>query len=149
MQWIAIKSISGSLSEELSALNNRVPFMLRLRAMYRLDNLRPSPDQFLEIGNIPVANEQPTGWADRVLREGRALLLVDGMDEIPDEKRDEAKEWLGWILDHYPGAWVLVTVRPSAVPRSWLRDYGFDELALLPMVSETAQFSSRNGTRQR
>ncbi|WP_406336191.1 NACHT domain-containing protein [Streptomyces sp. NBC_00203] len=133
MQWIAIKSISGSLSEELSALNNRVPFMLRLRAMYRLDNLRPSPDQFLEIGNIPVANEQPTGWADRVLREGRALLLVDGMDEIPDEKRDEAKEWLGWILDHYPGAWVLVTVRPSAVPRSWLRDYGFDELALLPM----------------
>lgn len=133
MQWIALKSVSGSLSEELSALNNRVPFVLRLRAMYRLENLRPSPSQFLDIGNIPVASDQPSGWADRVLREGRALLLVDGMDEIPDEKRDEAREWLGWILEHYPDVWVLVTVRPSAVPRAWLRDYGFDELMLMPM----------------
>ncbi|MER5914651.1 NACHT domain-containing protein [Streptomyces sp. NPDC001982] len=133
MQWLAIKSASGSLSGELSALNNRVPFILRLRAMYRLDNLRPSPSQFLGVGNIPIASDQPHGWADRVLRDGRALLLVDGMDEIPDEKRDEARAWLGWILDHYPNVWVLVTVRPSAVPPAWLRDYQFDELALLPM----------------
>ncbi|MFG3528073.1 NACHT domain-containing protein [Streptomyces sp. NPDC047917] len=133
MQWLAIKSASGGLSGELSVLNNRVPFILRLRAMYRLDNLHPSPSQFLGVGNILIASDQPNGWADRVLRDGRALLLVDGMDEIPDEKRDEAREWLGWILEHYPNVWVLVTVRPSAVPPAWLRDYHFDELALLPM----------------
>lgn len=136
MQWLAIKSISGSLSGDLAELNNRVPFILRLRAMYRLENLHPSPNEFLEIGNLPISSEQPAGWANRVLHEGRALLLVDGMDEIPDEKRHEAKEWLGWILNHYPKVWVLVTVRPSAVPRDWLSDYGFSELALLPMSSK-------------
>ncbi|MEU6402319.1 NACHT domain-containing protein [Streptomyces sp. NPDC046985] len=133
MQWIAIKSVSGSLSEDLGVLNNRVPFILRLRAMYRLDNLHPRPNQFLEIGNIPIADDQPSGWADRVLRGGRGLLLVDGMDEIPDEKRDEAKRWLGWVLQHYPNVWALVTVRPSAIPPAWLQDYEFDELALRPM----------------
>ncbi|WP_329287866.1 NACHT domain-containing protein [Streptomyces sp. NBC_01455] len=133
IQWIATKSISGALDGDLSALNGRIPFVLRLRAMFRLDKLRPNPSEFLQIGNIPIADDQPAGWADRVMREGRALLLVDGMDEIPDDSRSEAREWLGWMLEHYPRVWALVTVRPSAVPRDWLAEYGFRELILSPM----------------
>ncbi|WOX10287.1 NACHT domain-containing protein [Streptomyces sp. N50] len=133
IQWIATKSVAGALEGSLSSLNGRIPFVLRLRAMFRLDKLRPNPSEFLHIGSIPIADDQPIGWADRVMRDGRALLLVDGMDEIPDENRHEAREWLGWILEHYPTAWALVTVRPSAVPRNWLADYGFRELMLSPM----------------
>ncbi|MFJ4205774.1 NACHT domain-containing protein [Streptomyces sviceus] len=133
IQWIATKSVAGALEGDLSSLNGRIPFVLRLRAMFRLDKLRPKPSEFLHVGNIPIADDQPAGWADRVMRDGRALLLVDGMDEIPDENRHEAREWLGWILEHYPDVWVLVTVRPSAVPRDWLAEYGFRELLLSPM----------------
>ncbi|MFF7148023.1 NACHT domain-containing protein [Streptomyces jietaisiensis] len=133
IQWIATKAVTHSLDGPLSSLNGRVPFVLRLRAMFRLEKLRPKPSEFLYIGNIPIADDQPVGWADRALRDGRALLLVDGMDEIPEEHRHEAREWLGWLLEHYPHVWALVTVRPSAVPRGWLKEYGFRELVLSPM----------------
>ncbi|MEU9435832.1 NACHT domain-containing protein [Streptomyces sp. NPDC048252] len=133
IQWIATQSVSSGLKGDLSNLNGNIPFVLRLRAMFRKENLRPKPSDFLQIGNIPISDDQPAGWADRVLRDGRALLLIDGMDEIPEENRDEARDWLGWILEHYPQVWALVTVRPSAVPRDWLADYGFRELALSPM----------------
>lgn len=133
IQWLATKSVAGSFEKDLSPLNHCVPFVLRLRAMFRVGNLDPAPSQFLELDNSPIADSQPQGWAERVLRSGRALLLVDGMDEIPDRHRNQTREWLGRLLEHYPDTWALVTVRPSAVPHNWLEDYDFRNLTLSPM----------------
>lgn len=45
----------------------------------------------------------------RVLGQGRALLLLDGWDEIDDTQREHAHEWLGALLTHYPQTMVIVT----------------------------------------
>ncbi|MET9614531.1 NACHT domain-containing protein [Kitasatospora indigofera] len=133
LQWLAVHAAEGTLGDVLAGWNDRVPFVLRLRTMYRLRNLHPRPEEYLAMDSSPLAGAQPPGWADRVLRAGRAMLLVDGMDEIPQEERDEAQEWLAGVLGHYPGTLCVVTVRPSAVAGDWLGHLGFDELTLCPM----------------
>ncbi|GAA2745104.1 NACHT domain-containing protein [Kitasatospora cinereorecta] len=133
VQWLAVHAAAGTLGSDLAEWDHKVPFVLRLRSMYRLRNLSPRPAQFLEIDGSPLADAQPAGWAERVLRGGRALLLVDGLDEIPEDDRAEAEQWLAGLFRHYPDIRCLVTVRPSAVPADWLAHLAFDELALRPM----------------
>ncbi|GAA2779551.1 hypothetical protein GCM10010441_00240 [Kitasatospora paracochleata] len=133
VQWLAVHAAAGTLGPDLAEWDRRVPFVLRLRSLYRLRNLSPRPAEFLEVDGSPLADSQPAGWAERVLRGGRALLLVDGLDEIPEDDRAEAEQWLAGLFRHYPDIRCLVTVRPSAVPADWLAHLAFDELALRPM----------------
>ncbi|TQF04837.1 tetratricopeptide repeat protein [Kitasatospora acidiphila] len=133
LQWLAVNAVSGSLVGELAELNYRVPFLLRLRTMFQLRNLQPRPAEFLAMDRSPVAADQPPGWADRLFAAGRAILLVDGLDEIPQENRDEAGEWLADLLELYPNCFTLVTVRPTGVPADWLHRQRFEELMLCPM----------------
>lgn len=88
--------------------------------------------ELLAAGRVST-DGQPDGWARRVLEARRGLLLVDGLDEVPAEEREEARRWLCALLDRYPGTRCLATVRPNAVEERWLRGDGFAELTLLPM----------------
>ncbi|GAA1970479.1 tetratricopeptide repeat protein [Kitasatospora viridis] len=133
LQWLAVNAVSGNLVGELAELNYRVPFLLRLRTMFQLRNLQPLPSEFLAMDRSPVTDAQPAGWADRLFDAGRAILLVDGLDEIPQESRDEAGEWLADLLERYPNCFTLVTVRPTGVPADWLHRQRFEELMLCPM----------------
>jgi predicted NACHT family NTPase len=84
---------------------------------------------------------RPAGWAPRVLESGRAFLLIDGVDEIPQADRERTREWLHELLGAYPNARCVVTVRPSAVRDDYLRREGFTPLSLLPMGrNDTAAF---------
>ncbi|MFI9269474.1 tetratricopeptide repeat protein [Kitasatospora sp. NPDC052896] len=133
LQWLAVTAVSGGFAGELAELNHRVPFFLRLRTMLQLRNLSPRPAEFLAMDRSRVADGQPHGWAERLFESGRAVLLVDGLDEVPRQHREEAELWLAELLDDYPRVFTLVTVRPSAVPARWLRHLRFDELLLCPM----------------
>ena len=85
---------------------------------------------------LPFHATQPAGWTDRVLGQGRGLLLVDGLDEIPERDREHTRRWLRELLDAYPGNQWLVTSRPSAVREDWLAPDGFTELVLSPMTGD-------------
>lgn len=144
VQWLAVRSLAGTLGEELEYLNHRVPLVLQLRKLFRKGNLRPRPEEFLDLDDRMCAERQPPGWAHRVLRSGRAMLLVDGLDEVPTAQRDEALDWLEQLLGHYPKVWTIATVRPSAVPPGWLDHFGFEELSLCPMgVKDRGLFIER------
>jgi hypothetical protein len=68
------------------------------------------------------------------LRRGRSVLLVDGLDELPDERRREVREWLRELVIAFPRARFVVTTRPAAVAPGWLLDQGFTEVRLQPMT---------------
>jgi hypothetical protein len=131
MQWLAVTAARQIYDEQMTHLLGRVPFVLPLRRIAR-DGL-PSPDRFLHAVHSGLAGAQPHGWADRVLSAGRALLLVDGVDEIPADRREETRRWLRELTADFPGNLWLVTSRPSAVPENWLAGAGFTELSLSPM----------------
>ncbi len=144
VQWLAVSTAKKHLDERLLYLYGLVPFVLPLRTLTRGGAKLPTPDEFLSEVGCPLASVQPTGWFDRVLRSGRGLLLVDGIDEIPDGERQEARRWLRDLVATYPRNRWLVTSRPSAVREDWLVDDGFAELDLAPMSRDNvAEFVRR------
>ncbi|MFH9229294.1 NACHT domain-containing protein [Streptomyces lydicus] len=133
VQWLAVSCTKPPAETPLPHLYGRVPFVLPLRTLTRDGAALPTPERFLAAVGCPVAGSQPDGWTDRVLSSGRALLLVDGLDEIPDREREQARRWLRDLLDAFPDSQWLLTTRPSAVRDDWLAADGFDELTLAPM----------------
>ncbi|OMI38441.1 NACHT domain-containing protein [Streptomyces sparsogenes] len=132
VQWLAVCAARQEPPRGMEQLIGRVPFVLPLRTIARQDTL-PTPDRFLAAVHNPRHAAQPTGWADRVLSAGRGLLLIDGIDEIPERDRERTRAWLSDLLLAYPDNLWLVTSRPSAVADDWLETEGFAEFALAPM----------------
>ncbi|MET9377593.1 NACHT domain-containing protein [Streptomyces sp. NPDC002992] len=133
VQWLAVSAAREDLADDMAYLRDRIPFVLPLRTLTRHGERLPAPDRFLSAVGCPLS--PPEGWADRVLAAGRGLILVDGIDEIPEAERDRARRWLRDLLDSYDDNRWLVTSRPTAVRDDWLTSDGFAELTLSPMSS--------------
>ncbi|MFJ3841806.1 NACHT domain-containing protein [Streptomyces sp. NPDC090054] len=143
LQWLAVSAATESLPGELLDLHGRIPFVLPLRTLVRRGRLLPQPEELLSAVAPPLAALQPAGWADLVLST-RALVLVDGVDEVPRDLRQSTRVWLQELLAAYKDLRVVVTTRPSAVPEGWLSQYGFTELTVQPMnAADTRVFMSR------
>ncbi|GDY55469.1 hypothetical protein SVIO_060920 [Streptomyces violaceusniger] len=119
VQWLAVCTARQESLRGLEQLIGRIPFVLPLRTIARQESL-PSPASFLASVHNPLDGAQPPGWADRVLTAGRGLLLIDGIDEIPERDRERTRAWLADLLIAYPDNLWLVTSRPSAVADDWL-----------------------------
>ncbi|RXS83894.1 NACHT domain-containing protein, partial [Streptomyces sp. TM32] len=144
VQWLAVSCTKAPGETALPHLYGRIPFVLPLRTLTREGAALPSPGHFLAAVGCPVSGSQPEGWVDRVLASGRALLLVDGLDEIPERERELTRRWLRDLLDAFPDNLWMVTSRPSAVRDDWLAADGFGELTLSPMSrAEVAAFIGR------
>ncbi|MFI1969544.1 hypothetical protein BLA24_14955 [Streptomyces cinnamoneus] len=133
LQWLATLTARGEVPPELGHLSGCIPLTLPLRTLIRRGEL-PRPEEFLAAAAGPLAGlPAAQGWATRRLTEGTALLLIDGVDEVPEADRRRTLAWLKDLLAAYPDARYVITTRPSAVREGWLADAGFTELELLPM----------------
>ncbi|MFJ5124205.1 NACHT domain-containing protein [Streptomyces sp. NPDC088555] len=133
--WLAAHAAAGTLGPELDPLNGLVPFLVPLRTLRAQGGTFPAPAQLPDAARL-VIDAAPEGWVGRVLDSGRALLLVDGLDEVPRDDREQAHAWLSRLLDRYPDIRCVATVRPLAVEPDWLGSQDFEELRLLPMRNE-------------
>ncbi|MFK0214284.1 NACHT domain-containing protein [Streptomyces sp. NPDC090298] len=142
VQWLTVSAATEESAAGMAYLRGRVPFVLPLRTLTRHGERLPAPDRFLSAAGCPLT--PPDGWADRVLAAGRAVVLVDGIDEIPPAERGRARDWIRGLLDAYEGNRWLVTSRPTAVRDDWLAPDGFTELTLSPMTrAEVTTFVRR------
>jgi hypothetical protein len=108
----------------------RIPFLIRLRDCK--DGQLPSPD------DIPthIANEigsPPPDWVASILRQGRGLVLLDGVDEVPNVHRDQLRRAIESIVRAYPNNYYIASTRPTAVEEGWLAGAEFREAAVDPM----------------
>ena len=127
LQWIAVTAARHGFTGELEAWNGRTPFLVRLR-----DHVRqrlPAPERFLDATAATIAGLMPAGWVHRRLDAG-AVLLVDGVDEVPDTQRREVRDWLHGLLSAYPDLRAVVTSRPAAASARWLHAEGFTPVFL-------------------
>ncbi|MCH6163665.1 NACHT domain-containing protein [Streptomyces marispadix] len=135
VQWLAVSAatrrLSGTGLEHLAA---HVPFVLPVRTLTRTaDAELPGPSQFLaSVGHL-IHDEEPEGWTLRVLRSGRGMLLIDGVDEAPEADRERVRAWIAELLSLYPEVYCLVTSRPSALDTGWLQESAFSEVTLLDL----------------
>jgi len=113
------------------AEGGRLPFLVRLRdcAGGRL----PSPESFPELVAKEIG-EPPAQWVTSVLRDGRGLVLLDGLDEVPGRFRDAVlHQEIQAIVDAYPDNCFVVSTRPEAVDDGWLAGLDFGEARINPM----------------
>ncbi len=133
IQWLAVGAARQDPDDRMAYLTGLIPFVLPLRTLTRHGGHLPAPKDFLTAVGSPLAGEEPPGWPSRVLTAGRGLLLVDGIDEVPEGERAHAHSWLTDLAEAYPNNRWLVTSRPSAVAEEWLAAEEFGELRLSPM----------------
>ncbi|MFJ6782189.1 NACHT domain-containing protein [Streptomyces yangpuensis] len=126
MQWLALNAARRAEGPWARC----VPFVLRLRAFTSAEAL-PLPEQFLRASGVPLS--APAGWVQDLMLSGRALVLVDGVDEVPQRLRTRTEAWLRSLIAAFPKSRYVVTTRPSAVPEDWLAGQGFTAHSLLPM----------------
>ena len=130
LQWLAVNSARSP--EKLPAgWGPAVPFLLPLRR-YSMHDL-PRPDQFPREVAPALSSEAPSGWTSTLLRNGRALVLIDGVDELPPARRGDVWIWLHDLVTTYPKATYVITSRPPAVDAKVLVPDDFEPFMLLPM----------------
>ncbi|MGW5863478.1 NACHT domain-containing protein [Streptomyces sp. NPDC055239] len=131
VQWLALTTArQDTVPGHLPQLLGRVPFVLPLRTLVREGTELPLPDDFLRRMGCPHVGTEPDGWTARVLQNGRGLLLIDGLDEIPESDRTRTREWLRRLIAAFSGNLWLATTRPSALAPGWLEREGFHEFTL-------------------
>ncbi|MET9596573.1 NACHT domain-containing protein [Streptomyces sp. NPDC006459] len=134
LQWVACAAADGELlGPHDGPAQPPVAFVLPLRTFARRSEGLPTPQEFLSAVGCPLAGAQPSGWTDRVLDSGRGIVLVDGLDEVPERMRDRTSIWLQELVAAYARARFVVTTRPTAVAEGWLAASGFRELTVRPM----------------
>ncbi|MFB9730815.1 NACHT domain-containing protein [Ornithinimicrobium kibberense] len=131
LQWIAVSAARNKLEGPLAIWSEKVPFFIQLRRY--VDSVLPSPEQFLEFTAATLAGAMPHAWVHRQLEAGKGLILIDGVDELPDQRREDAKVWLTDLVDTFPDCTFVVTSRPPAVPGRWLAGKDFSTAELVPM----------------
>ena len=112
-------SPSQSLRNRLGEVcwRTRVPFFVPLRRSGQAIDLDKLPK--LILGTI---EEPPDGWTAAAVKSG--LLLIDGVDEVPaGPARQAALSTIETWTKRFPGAQIVVTSRPGAVPEGSLPEF--------------------------
>ncbi|MGC4755639.1 NACHT domain-containing protein [Micromonospora trifolii] len=142
LQWIAVNCARRTFAKQLRDWNDCVPFFVPLRRHASVD--LPAPEDFLSEVGRHISAEKPPGWVHDQLRSGRAVVLIDGVDELAENRRLEARRWLRDLVAAFPLARFVITSRPAATPAEWLGREAFDVAELEPMSrTDIAVFIAR------
>ncbi len=129
-QWVAIQAASETPGNDgQDDWRQRIPFLLRLRKYQ--DGEMPGLSSYTS--DYKALHNPPDRWVHQVLDDGRAVILLDGVDEIPQFRRNNVFQWLKELTNQYPHNYYLVSTRPKAVEHGWLKELGFQEAEIQPM----------------
>ncbi|PSN14916.1 hypothetical protein C7293_09530 [filamentous cyanobacterium CCT1] len=142
MQWLAVRAASQSFEGKLITWNAKIPFFIRLRSLIGAEF--PPPEKFPALIAKNIATQMPEGWVHRYLDRGQALVLIDGVDELPRQAREDFFEALKALVRDFPYATYVVTSRPSGLKSAdgdvwqvwedWVANHDFKNLTLEPMT---------------
>jgi GUN4-like/NACHT domain len=108
-------------NEQPDNVQRFIPVLLLLRK-YRDVLTQDNPPNLLDlitqkhIASLPAADglQMPQNWARGKLRAGKMLILLDGFDEVPKEKRPLVARWLQQQMSAYKKSVFILTARPKA-----------------------------------
>lgn len=130
LHWLAKNSAGDSFEGSMDKWQNTVPFIIELR-LYREE--LPAPEKFLDKVASEIAGLMPKGWVHSILKSGRSVLLIDGLDEVPEAGRDNVYKWLTNLCESFKKVRIVFTSRPASYEWGELDKLGFKEYELVPM----------------
>ncbi|MBN1900771.1 hypothetical protein JW926_05525, partial [Candidatus Sumerlaeota bacterium] len=82
-----------------------IPFFIRMRRLVNQNgDSRAFPDlnDWITLSTPHLNIKPPSDWIVSVLKNGRAILMLDGLDELPPDKRKEFHDVLRFVINKYP-----------------------------------------------
>lgn len=113
LNWLTVKCARDDSSSG-NTISGRVPFIIPLRRVARLDPGAPVLANFVRYSTDEGiwTKATPDGWLDHVLKnEQRAIIMIDGVDELPRNRREAFWQWLDDFSSEYSGNRIIVTSR--------------------------------------
>lgn len=124
-----------------------VPFLLYLTRCWQELPALPKDDPAslpklltdYHLPRLPQAEDLkvPPNWARNLLKQGEALVMLDGFDEVPPAERAMVSEWLSQQMRHYRQSVFIITSRPTAYKQDytaqrptasfWIEDFNDDQ----------------------
>ncbi len=129
--WIAVRAATKTFEGQLAHWNDCIPFYIRLRH-YSQSRL-PKPEAFIDFAAPAIAGTMPEKWVHHILRSGRAIVLIDGVDEVSASQREEVQAWLRDLVGTYKEVSFIVTSRPHAIEEGWMNHESFSDSMLQEM----------------
>ncbi len=126
--------------ERLHLPADMVPVFLPLRALKAEDTtLRKFFLRFLTEEDDDNDPDIAEGFAKSLWKRGNLLLLVDGLDEVPEERRAEIRKWIEDAARKRDDLVCVVTCRYAGYKQKARLGGGFLELHLRPLTNESAE----------
>ena len=108
LRWLALRAARETLAPA------RIPLYVELRRMNSWEgSLFSLAAHQLTLGGFPDGEDRLDDW----LRQGRVLLLLDGLDEVLSERRNAVNDEIADLQKRSGESVILVTCRPHAETR--------------------------------
>jgi len=108
LQYIALQSSQGKLRPE------QIPIFVRLKNFLEgaseLESLSLSSYIHQELGNSGISEQQ----AETLLHYGKALILLDGLDEVQEKDGDKIQKQIRQLSEKYYKNQFIITCRTAA-----------------------------------
>jgi hypothetical protein len=125
-QWLAFKAAVGSAGIEVSPeLSHTFISFVRMRELFSESQPRLLDQSLL----VDTTAMHPPAWLDEIAKSWPLLLVLDGWDEVPQQSRAAARDWLEAIMARFPQLHCLITARPEGAPPT----KGFHRAEMLPL----------------
>ncbi|MFF2369103.1 NACHT domain-containing protein [Agromyces sp. NPDC058110] len=136
LQWLAVGMARRTLPAGFGRIASQIPLMIRLRNF--TDGPLPAPAELANLTATTTILKEPAGWLQSICRRRGVVLLIDGVDEFPDERRGDLLRWLREVTDALHPRAVVIAGRPSAQNASLAiaREYDSAILDIQPMSRE-------------
>lgn len=136
LQWLAVGMCRRTLPIGYGRIATRVPLVVRLRN--HADGPLPRLTELPRLTAPNTSIEEPAGWLRHTSGSEGFVLLIDGVDEFPEERTSELLTWLHELTQGLKLAAVVIAGRPSAqsVPRAVDKRYRAATLDIQPMNRE-------------
>jgi len=130
-----LASLAANRDPQLGRQSDFVPFIYHIADLHIPDDgeakniLNPIIDAASERASMLALARLPK-FIELTFETGRALLLLDGFDELNNDEHIEISQYLKVLLEEYPKTQVVLTGCPEFL--EGLLDLGFESLTLMP-----------------
>jgi hypothetical protein len=134
---IALSDDTEGLSGNTMALSGNteglLPILIRIRDWARTPDVT-LPEYARQFAETTMSCKPlPKGFFEHWLNNGRALILLDGLDEVAEEaKRYHLVQCIENFLGQYPQNRAIITSRPAGYKRDFFRTEEFPHYELQP-----------------
>jgi HEAT repeat protein len=127
--------------EQIGKMSEAIPFLFHIADLHIAEGEYKEPLQPI----LNAAADQSAifnssrfeNFAEYAFQNGRAILLLDGYDELAPEEQSQTSTYLEQLIESYPATQIVTTGTPEHL--NGLLDINFEPLSLMPWSPTTSQ----------